>query len=649
MRRIRVLIADDAVVVRRMLGDILSSDPALEVAGAAANGRIALARIPEVNPDVVILDVEMPEMDGLETLRALRRTYPFLPVVMFSVVTQRGAAATLDALSLGANDYVTKPANVGSAHQAIEQIRAELIPKIKMFCAKAAGLEFAAGTGPARPSTLGSKPRPTPLRPAGRVEIVAIGVSTGGPNALCELVPEFPADFSVPILIVQHMPPVFTKLLAERLEARANIKVEEGAPGQTVKAGHAFVAPGNYHMIVQREEGSVRIQTNQEPPENSCRPAVDVLFRSVAETYGTGALGVVMTGMGQDGLRGSERIREAGGQVIVQDERTSVVWGMPGLVANAGLADKVLPLQHLGSEIVRRVRAGTPCLRPQPRCGKPREQGMTMTASEFDYIRRLVLEQSAIVLEEDKQYLAESRLLPLARREGFDSIASMVAWLEAKKFDGLHRKVAEAMTTNETSFFRDFHPFEALRKSILPELMTRRACCKELNFWSAGCSSGQEPYSLAILLQEHFPSLADWSIRIIATELSTEMLARAREGRYSQLEVNRGLPASLLVKYFRKNGTDWQIREDLRRRVEFQVMNLAETWPLLPPMDVILMRNVLIYFGLDIKKKILGSVRQLLRADGFLFLGGAETTLNLDDAFERIQFDRTICYRVPKA
>jgi two-component system chemotaxis response regulator CheB len=358
MRRIRVLIADDAVVVRRMLGDVLSGDPELEVAGAAANGRIALARIPQANPDVVILDVEMPEMDGLETLRALRRTYPFLPVIMFSTLTQRGAAATLDALSLGANDYVTKPANVGSAHQAIEHIRAELIPKVKMFCAKAAGLELPQLPRPTPPTIPGTKHLAVPFRHAGRVEVVAIGVSTGGPNALSELVPEFPADFSAPILIVQHMPPVFTKLLAERLETRAHIKVEEGAPGQAVEAGHAFIAPGNYHMIVQREEGSVRIQTNQDPPENSCRPAVDVLFRSVAGTYGAGVLGVVMTGMGQDGLRGSERIREAGGQVFVQDEGTSVVWGMPGFVANAGLADRILPLQQLGSEIVRRVRAG---------------------------------------------------------------------------------------------------------------------------------------------------------------------------------------------------------------------------------------------------------------------------------------------------
>jgi chemotaxis protein methyltransferase CheR len=274
---------------------------------------------------------------------------------------------------------------------------------------------------------------------------------------------------------------------------------------------------------------------------------------------------------------------------------------------------------------------------------------MTMTASEFDYIRRLVLEQSAIVLEDDKQYLAESRLLPLARREGFDSIGSLVVRLLTNKFDGLHRKVVEAMTTNETSFFRDFHPFEALRKMILPELILKRTASKELNIWSAACSSGQEPYSLVMLLQEDFPSLADWSIRLIASELSADMLARSREGRYTQLEVNRGLPARLLVKYFRQYGTDWEINETLRSKVEFQIMNLADYWPPLPPMDIILMRNVLIYFGVETKKKILGKVRQALKPDGFLFLGGAETTFNLDDAFERVQFDRTIFYRVRKA
>ncbi len=345
---------DDAVVVRRMLTDVLASDPAFEVAGAAANGRIALAKIPQVNPDIVILDVEMPEMDGLETLAAIRKIYPMMPVIMFSTLTQRGAAATLDALALGANDYVTKPSNVGGATQAIAAIRETLIPKIKMFCARVAGFQPAPLVLP--PALRSHTPLALQLpRANNRLDIVAIGISTGGPNALAELMPRFPADFPVPIVIVQHMPPIFTKLLADRLSAKAQIRVDEGSPGSIVQAGVAWVAPGDFHMVVERDGAVTKIGTHREPPENSCRPAVDVLFRSVVKAYGSGTLGIVMTGMGQDGLRGSEYIREVGGQVLAQDEASSVVWGMPGYVVQAGLANRVLPLDQLGAEIVRRV------------------------------------------------------------------------------------------------------------------------------------------------------------------------------------------------------------------------------------------------------------------------------------------------------
>ncbi len=363
MRKIRVLIVDDAVVVRKMVSDVLSADPALEVVGTAANGRIGLAKIPQVNPDLVTMDVEMPEMDGLQTLAALRKIYPRLPVIMFSTLTARGASSTLDALSLGANDYVTKPANVGSVAVGMQRIREDLIPKIKALCPGILGLER-----PPLPPLRTLRPEnraPTPLsssssRASGslkrRVDIVAIGVSTGGPNALAELLPRLPGDLPVPIVIVQHMPPLFTKLLAERLAAKSAVHVKEGVAGALLQPGCAWVAPGNFHMIVARDAASVRLQMNQEPPENSCRPAVDVLFRSVAQLYGSNTLAVVLTGMGQDGLRGCEEIREAGGQVVVQDEASSVVWGMPGFVARAGLADKILPLEQIGYEITRRVR-----------------------------------------------------------------------------------------------------------------------------------------------------------------------------------------------------------------------------------------------------------------------------------------------------
>ncbi len=349
---------DDSVVVRRMVSDALSADPQLEVVGAAANGKIALAKIPQVNPDIVILDVEMPEMDGLATLGCIRKTLPALPVIMYSTLTERGAEATLEALIRGATDYVTKPSNVGSAAKALECIRTQLIPKIKAICSRAAGMELPATLAVSPPVSKPFPPRNALPRQEERIDIVAIGVSTGGPNALADLIPTLPGDFPVPVVIVQHMPPVFTRLLAERLAARSQIGVAEGYPGAILKPGCAWLAPGDYHMIVERDRNRVTLRTHQGLPENSCRPAADVLLRSVAEVYKPNSLAVVMTGMGQDGLRGCERIFELGGQVLAQDEESSVVWGMPGFVANAGLADKVLPLDQLGPEIIRRVRKG---------------------------------------------------------------------------------------------------------------------------------------------------------------------------------------------------------------------------------------------------------------------------------------------------
>jgi two-component system, chemotaxis family, protein-glutamate methylesterase/glutaminase len=356
MGKIRILVVDDSVVIRRMVTDALAADPALEVVGAAANGRIALSKIPQVNPDLITLDIEMPEMDGLEALRQLRKTYPRLPVIMFSTLTERGAAATLDALAYGANDYVTKPSNVGSASAALERIREQLIPKIKAQCPLVSPPSLSPAT--ARPGPAAAPKVWPKLDTRGReapAEIVAIGVSTGGPNALAEVIPQLPANLPVPVVIVQHMPPIFTKLLAERLSSKSQIRVEEGRPGEILEPGQAWLAPGDFHMAVARSATGVHLITHREPPENSCRPAVDVLFRSVAEAYGPRALGVVMTGMGQDGLRGSERIREAGGRVLAQDEATSVVWGMPGFVAQAGLAEKVLPLHQIAAGIVLRV------------------------------------------------------------------------------------------------------------------------------------------------------------------------------------------------------------------------------------------------------------------------------------------------------
>ena len=349
MPKLRILVVDDAVVFRRLVSEELSRDPGLEVVGTAANGRIALAKLTQLSPDLVVLDVAMPEMDGLEALKEIRKTHPRLPVIMFSSLTERGAEATLDALALGATDYFTKPADAGGLEGSLRVIREELVPRIKALCAPPPP-KAAQAAADRRPSS-----RPSPATEP--VRVLAIGASTGGPNALTEIFRDLPADFPVPILIVQHMPPMFTRLLAERLSAQSPIHVQEASSGCLLKPGEAWIAPGDHHMIVARDGLQHRLRIHQDPPENSCRPAVDVLLRSVAQVFGAGSLTVILTGMGRDGLRGCESLREAGGQVLAQDEATSVVWGMPGFVAQAGLADRVLSLSMIAGAIVERVRA----------------------------------------------------------------------------------------------------------------------------------------------------------------------------------------------------------------------------------------------------------------------------------------------------
>lgn len=269
----------------------------------------------------------------------------------------------------------------------------------------------------------------------------------------------------------------------------------------------------------------------------------------------------------------------------------------------------------------------------------------TLDQAAFEYVRKLVLDHSAIALEASKWYLVESRLTPVARKHGLPSLRELVTQLRATPHGSLHEQVVDAMTTNETSFFRDLHPFEALRESILPELVQRRANRRTINIWSAACSSGQEPYSIAMVLRDGFPQLAAWNVKIYATDLSQEMLERAATGSYSQAEVNRGLPAPALVKHFQRQGLNWVVKPELRKCVQFQPLNLMASWSCLPTMDLVFMRNVLIYFTPDTKRQIIAKIHRQLAPDGALFLGGAETTLGLSDQFQRTVIGKATVYR----
>lgn len=351
---IRVLIVDDSVVVRKFLTDIVAKDSELELAGVASTGSIALQKLTQVQPDIVVMDVEMPGMNGIEAVTRLRVDWPKLPVLMCSSITARGADVTLRALAAGATDYVAKPSSLG-ASGGMEAFEREFREKLKGLGSvgqrKVAPQASQVATKSPIHISVGARPKP-PVRPS----VLAIGCSTGGPNALARVFLDLPADIGVPIVITQHMPPLFTKMLGERLTANSRLKVTEAQPGDVLEPGRAYIAPGDYHMVLERSGTDVRIVLNQDPQENSCRPAVDVMFRSVARVFGADVVAAVMTGMGRDGALGSRAIADAGGWVVTQEAASCVVPSMPNSVVEIGASCEAADLEHLGTLFAMRCR-----------------------------------------------------------------------------------------------------------------------------------------------------------------------------------------------------------------------------------------------------------------------------------------------------
>lgn len=349
MNSLRVMVVDDTSLYRMLVTNALRDVEGVEVVGSASDGKAALGKIEQLKPDLITLDVEMPVMDGLTTLKHLRQQYPKIAVVMVSSLTQRGAETTLHALDLGAFDFVGKPdGNDVNANR--EALKSALKRVVQAFATRRS-LQSLMGARPAAPVRV-----PRKVTALEKIEAVAIGISTGGPNALGEMVPMLPGDLGVPVLIVQHMPPRFTAALAATLDLKSSLKVVEGADGQKVEAGTVYIAPGGLHMKVKKRGTHTILEMTQDPPEHHCRPAVDYLFRSVAAVYGKSALGVIMTGMGSDGTKGLAVMKQKGSHVLAQDEESCVVFGMPMEAIKAGVTDEQLPLGQIAARIASIVK-----------------------------------------------------------------------------------------------------------------------------------------------------------------------------------------------------------------------------------------------------------------------------------------------------
>jgi len=352
-RPLRVLIVDDTVLYRKILSEVLAEIPGVEVVGTAPNGKIALSKVESTHPDLITLDFEMPEMDGLETLLHLRQDHPHIVVIMVSAHTKEGATITIRALELGAFTFVTKPENQFPS-QSKEFLLNQLQAVIKTLPPQYRRDE---------PIPIGRQSFQQAVPPvvrkypfsAGPVQIVAIGISTGGPNALAEVIPKIPAGFKVPIVIVQHLPANFTNALAESLNQKSNVTVLEATDGMELQAATVYIAPGGKQTKVVKNANRFFLEVNNDPPEKHCQPSADYLFRSISKAYGQSALGVIMTGMGNDGTLGLKLMKRAGAQVIAQDQKSCVVFGMPAEAISAGVTDAVLPLSQIAAEIVKRV------------------------------------------------------------------------------------------------------------------------------------------------------------------------------------------------------------------------------------------------------------------------------------------------------
>ncbi len=613
----RVMICDDSAVIRGALDRVLRAGPGIEVVARVAHGQAALDALRTHDIDVVILDIEMPVMDGLTALPLLLAASPGLAVIMASTLTTRGGEISMRALRMGAADTLSKP---GTAELAPDgRFAAELVAKV-LGLARLRRARRQAAPPPGAITLRAPPPR--------AARLLAIGSSTGGPNALFTLVQSLRPDLPVPVLITQHMPAAFTPVLARHIDRLGVLPCSQAQDGEPVLPGRILIAPGERHLLVRRRGTQLVVALSDGPAEHFCRPAVDPMLRSAAAATEGRLLVAMLTGMGQDGLAGAREVVAGGGAVVAQDEDSSVVWGMPGaggqgrpgLRRAAAAADRPPPADHA---------------RRHPCACRP-------VMGAYAALSAMLKARSGLTLGPDKLYLLETRLAPLLRREKLSGLDELAA--RCRPGSALEADIVDAMTTNESLFFRDNRPFEVLRR-ILPRLHAARPPGQALRIWSAAAAHGQEAYSVAMVCHDLAPALAGRTFEIIGTDIAREPLERARQGLYSQFEIQRGLPMQMLVKHFVKEEQQWRIRPALRDAVQFRQWNLLADLRPLGQFDVVFCRNVLIYFDPATKKRVLDAIARQMPADGVLLLGGAETVLGVTNALQPAAGDLGLCYQ----
>lgn len=492
------------------------------------------------------------------------------------------------------------------------------------------------------------------IQPTHKIDILAIGSSTGGPDALLQLLEQLPKHFPIPIVITQHIAQKFDNVLVQRLKNRTSLSIFLAQDGETLKGGGVWVAPWGKHLEVVFKQGSFKTHLSDGPPQNSCKPSVDVLFQSLVKVYRKNILSVILTGMGSDGLNGAKSIKDAGGNVLVQDKSSSIVWGMPGAVYKAGLADGAFNLKDLALKIIQHAsymrQSENSLSLPTPPRTKPSEP-KDSAEDEFNALKEIIYKNTGVSLPPSKHYLVMSRLQAILEKQNIPNINELLKMIKKQSIpQKTMLEIIDLLLTHETSFFRDSVPFKTLEKEVIPDLLKTTDESNKITIWSTACSYGQEPYSIAIVLLEYFSEiLHNKTIEIIATDVSDSCLNKAQTGIYTSFDVQRGLDSRLLLKYFTKSGKDWIIKDNVRSLVKFKKINLIQPWPSSQSFDIIFCRNVLIYFEQEDKKRVLQRIENTLSNQGYLFLGGGESTVGLNQHFKKVLNNGACCYQINKS